>query len=74
MEILKLLENSNFIKSYEIIDYRRWSDGLYYKLKIIFINDSVLFAKEYIDSNEKNYSFHWQNNKNQLIFSFENNN
>jgi hypothetical protein len=32
MEILKLLDRITEIKSYEIQDYKQWSDGFYYQL------------------------------------------
>lgn len=45
MEILKLLDLSNRVKSYEIHDYKRWSDGFYYRLQVVFTDESVLFAR-----------------------------
>ncbi len=52
MDILKLLEENNSIKDYEVQDYRYWSDGFYYKLKIRFHDGSELFAREYLDAQE----------------------
>ena len=60
MEILRLLDRSEWISKYEIQEYRRWSGGFYRKVKIIFIDSSVLFAREYADESERSYSFHWQ--------------
>ncbi len=36
MKILRLLETSAQIKDYEVQEYKQWSEGLYYKIKIIF--------------------------------------
>jgi hypothetical protein len=72
MEILQLLENSGWIHSYEIQDFRQWSDGFYYRLRIIFSDGSLLFAKEYIDPDERNYSFHWQKADNQMVMRWDN--
>ena len=49
MEILRLLDQADWVDSYDVQDYRRWSDGLYYRLKIQFTDSSVLFVREYID-------------------------
>jgi len=72
VEILKLLDDSDCIENYEIIDYKHWSTGFYYKLKAIFTDESALFAKEYFDSNERNYSFHWQQKDSHLICRWDN--
>ena len=54
MEILRLLDRLKCVKDYEIQDYKRWTEGFYYRLKILFTDDSVLFAREYVDPDEKN--------------------
>jgi len=53
MEILKLLDRSSLVKSYEIQDYRQWQDGFYYRLKVVFADESVLFAREYFDPDQR---------------------
>jgi hypothetical protein len=72
MEILKLLDGINRVKRYEIEDYKQWSDGFYYRLKAVFTDESVLFAKEYFDTDERNYAFHWQSKENILIMRWDN--
>jgi len=72
MDILKLLDDNNSIKDYEVQDYRYWSDGFYFKLKIRFYDGSELFAREYMDSQERDYSFHWQTADMQLIIRWDN--
>ena len=72
MEILRLIESSNWITDYQIIDYRKWIDGFYYKLKITFIDESVIFAKEYFETKERNYSFHWQTKEDNMINRWDN--
>lgn len=69
---MKFLDGNAFIESYEIQDYRHWENGFYYKLTVIFTDDSVLFVREYVDENERNYSFHWQTTDNQLIMRWDN--
>jgi len=72
VEILRLLDKSDHIKEYQVTDYRRWTDGFYYKLKINFTDNSVLFAREYFDSTERSYSFHWQDENNRLVCRWDN--
>ncbi|OQX23915.1 MAG: hypothetical protein BWK80_23440 [Desulfobacteraceae bacterium IS3] len=72
MEILKLLDRAAGVNTYEIQDYKRWSDGFYYRLKVVFADKSVLFAREYVDPAEKHYAFHWQNKENLMIMRWDN--
>ncbi len=72
MEILKLLDRSNRVKSYEIQDNKRWPDGFYYRLRVVFTDESVLFAREYFDPDERHYAFHWQNKENRMITRWDN--
>jgi len=72
VDILRLLEQNPSTKNYQIQDYRRWSDGFYYKLTIHFDDGSELHAREYIDLFERDYSFHWQTVDGQLITRWDN--
>lgn len=72
MEILKWLENSPAVKKYTIQEYKTFPDGFYIKIKIILINETELFTREYSDLNERNYSYHWQDKKGNLIIRWDN--
>jgi hypothetical protein len=72
MEILRLLDSADWISGYEIQEYRRWADGFYRKIKIVFADNSVLFAREYSDESERNYSFHWQSEGGAMISRWDN--
>ncbi len=72
MEILKYLEKSRIVSSFTILDFRNWEIGLYLKLKITLIDGSNLFVREFSDKNERNYSYHWQNSKGELIIRWDN--
>ncbi len=72
MDILRLLDQADWIQDYEIQDFRQWSGGAYYKLKIAFKDESILFAREYIDESERNYAFHWQDKNGHLIMRWDN--
>jgi hypothetical protein len=72
MEILKWLENSEIVENYRVQDYRRFSNGFYIKIKVELNNNSELFIREYSDLNERNYSYHWQNEKCELLVRWDN--
>lgn len=72
MEILRLLDRENWIERYEIQDYRQWEGGFYYRLKILLENRSVLFVREYVDEVERVYSFHWQDQNDEMIMRWDN--
>ncbi|KWT86807.1 toxin-antitoxin system TumE family protein [Candidatus Magnetominusculus xianensis] len=72
MLILKLLSDADFIVSYEVHDYRQWDRGFYYNIRIVFIDSSMLIAREYIDEPQRDYSFHWQNSDNKLLKRWDN--
>jgi hypothetical protein len=40
LDILRLLDSSGWIDGYEIQEYRRWADGFYRKIKIVFADQS----------------------------------
>jgi hypothetical protein len=72
MEILRLLDAANWIKRYEVEDYRQWVGGFYYRLKINFKDHSILFVREYVDESERSYSFHWQDQNSDMIARWDN--
>ena len=72
MEILKWLDQADGIEHYEVQDFRQWAGGLYYKIKVVFIDQSTLFAREYADEIDRNYSFHWQDKNENLIVRWDN--
>jgi hypothetical protein len=72
MLILKLIKDAFFVKTYEVLDYKKWDSGFYYKLTIVFEDSSVLFAREYVDELQRDYSFHWQSADNNMIIRWDN--
>jgi hypothetical protein len=72
MGILKLIKESDIIKSYKISDYRKANDRYYLKMEIKFHDDSVLCVKEYFCDPKRNYSFHWMDSANNLIIRWDN--
>ncbi|MBF0457759.1 MAG: hypothetical protein HQK99_07680 [Nitrospirae bacterium] len=72
MLILKLINDADFVVSYEVLDYKQWDRGMYYKLSIVFNDSSVLIAREYVDELQRDYSFHWQGSDNNMIIRWDN--
>ena len=72
MEIFKLLNESSAVLSFDVLDYKKWKNGRYYKLKIGFSDQTFLSVREYVDEKERNYSFHWQTADNELIVRWDN--
>lgn len=72
MEIIQCLENNSLVQSFEIIDFKDFGNGYYFKIKVILLDDSEIFISEYIDSSERNYSYHWQTKNSELIKRWDN--
>ena len=72
MEILRLLDASPVVENYEVLDFQTFGDGWYYKIEVQLEDHSVLHAREYADEEERNYSYHWQDEKNQLRVRWDN--
>lgn len=72
MEIFKWLDDSTFIKSHSINDFRRSETVFYLNIKIHFINNSELHVREYVDAEHRKYSFHWQSSNGDLIIRWDN--
>ena len=55
MPILKLLEESPIVDSFEVLRFSQWNSGAYVKLKIYIIDGTLLHVREYIDEKERHY-------------------
>ncbi|MDL1964916.1 MAG: DUF6516 family protein [Deltaproteobacteria bacterium] len=72
MEIFNSLKRSLIVQKFEVLDHKRWRSGRYIRLKIMLKDKSILFVREYLDENERNYSFHWQDKNDRLIIRWDN--
>jgi len=72
MTILESLKNSKIVLDFSILEFKNFSDGFYIKVKVIFVDNSELFLKEYNDKTKRNYSYHWQNNNGELLVRWDN--
>jgi hypothetical protein len=72
VEILKSLEDVSVVGDFEVLDFKTFESGWYYKIKVVFTDGSVLHAREYVDDTERNYAFHWQDAEQQLWCQWDN--
>lgn len=72
MDIIKLLKKYPFVSDTEVIQYLCWEKGYYFKIKVLLTNTTILFITEYLDEEEKNYSYHWQKSTGKLISRWDN--
>lgn len=72
MEIFRWLDDSSFVKSHYINDFRKSETVFYLNIKIHFVNDSELHVREYVDSDHRKYAFHWQSSNGDLIIRWDN--
>ena len=72
MEIIRSLENSEIITKFEIHDFRKFTNGFYIKITAHVKNNTTLYIKEYSDTVERNYSYHWQKENGALIIRWDN--
>ena len=71
MEIFHSLEQSPIVSDFEVLEFRTWEDGFYYKIKIGIQDGSLLFAREFYNQNERHYSFHWQDARGSLLIRWD---
>jgi hypothetical protein len=45
VEIFRSLEQSPIVSDFEVLEFRTWEDGFYYKVKIGIQDGSLLFAR-----------------------------
>jgi len=72
MNVFKLLDESSIVLRYEVAEYKTWHVGRYIKMEIELIDHSALFVREYLDENERRYSYHWQDQVDQLRCRWDN--
>lgn len=72
MEILKSLDNSTVVSSYELLVFKNFEFGFYINISTTLVDNSELFIKEYTDQKERNYSYHWQKKNGDLICRWDN--
>ena len=71
-EILRSLDESDLVNSYKVLDFRENQYGFFLKLRIEFIDRSILFTKEYFSTDFRKYSYHWQDKNNEILIRWDN--
>lgn len=72
MGILKSLEASPVVRRYQVLDFKMFESGWYYKVHVEFEDGSTLHAREYVHTDERVYAYHWQDEQNQLRVRWDN--
>ena len=72
MNLLNCLEKFSFVKNVEVQDLKFFKNGFFVKIMVQLENGSVLYIREYVDENERSYSYHWQTKEGKLIMRWDN--
>jgi len=72
MKIFRFLEKSPVVRKYDVLDFRLFSSGFYLKIRAEIVDGSVLFIREYVDEKERNYSYHWQTGRGEILVRWDN--
>lgn len=72
MEIFKWLDDSSFVDSYHVNEFRKSDSAFYLNLKVLFTDRSMLQVREFVSSDHRKYSFHWQKESGELIPRWDN--
>ena len=72
MEIIKSLRDCNFVNDFSVVQHKVFNGGFFLKVKTTLKDQSILFISEYSDTNERNYSYHWQKQNGELIIRWDN--
>jgi hypothetical protein len=72
MAIFKFLDERESIVAFEVLEFFNTGDAQYYKLKIVFTNNYILYARELATAEENNYSFHLQDQSHNFICRWDN--
>ncbi|MBC8179841.1 hypothetical protein H8E88_01840 [candidate division KSB1 bacterium] len=70
INIIKKYES--IIADYKIINWEIEPTSYRFKANMIFTNGTTLFVKDYLFSHKRKYSFHWQDENENLILRWDN--
>ena len=59
MDFLNWLAQHPLVTHYDVLDHYDLDDATLLKLRIVLVDESVLFTKEYVDETVRKYAFHW---------------
>ena len=68
-----LQKYSAIVKEYEIAKFRTFGTAYEIVVKILLVDKSALFVRDYLFADGvRRYSYHWQNKKNECILRWDN--
>ena len=72
LKTFELLNDSEIVESIEIKDSRHLDDISYFKCVVILKDNSKLYINEFISLTEINYSYHWQDKNDKMMYRWDN--
>ena len=72
MDAFRLLERSEAVLSFDVIDHRVWRAGSYLRLCVLLRDGSELHTREFVNDVERKYSVHWQSGTGVLLARWDN--
>lgn len=72
LSLSELQSKFRFIIDIEYIDFRSTNSFYYSKFILVFKDQSKLFITEFVSLNERSYSYHLQDQQNELIQRWDN--
>ena len=62
----------SIVSDYKIINWEAEPTSYRFKVIILFVNGSKLFVNDYLFSHKRKYSFHWQDEDENIIIRWDN--
>ncbi len=72
LKILRFIEKSKIVKSFEIQDFKQGNNFYYYRIELILVDESLLYVREYVSDVDYLYSYHWQDREGKLRIRWDN--
>jgi hypothetical protein len=72
MDAFRLLDRSEAVLSFDVIEHRIWRTGSYLRLRVLLHDGSELHTREFADETDRKYSFHWQTAAGELLARWDN--
>jgi hypothetical protein len=70
--VLELLDESEIVTDYEILGFQPGESFYFFKMRIILIDGSELYAREYVSEDTYLYSYHWQHENGEMRARWDN--
>ncbi len=72
MREIELFKSFSIVSSCEILDFKQGNQFYYLKVSVKLFDRSTLKVRMYVSEQDYNYSYHWQNEKEELIVRWDN--